>query len=115
MIACEHEAPLTGKLARARALLQAFRPQFLASALVFGFLWSNPAFAQDAGAAPDAMIKNILTFILGPFGKSLAMLGIVAIGVSWMFGRASLGLVAGVIGGIIIMFGASFLANSLIG
>ncbi|MCK1717460.1 pilin major subunit VirB2 [Bradyrhizobium sp. 191] len=73
----------------------------------------EPASAE--GADPAAMLNNICQFILGPFGKSLAMLGIVAIGVSWMFGRASLGLVAGVVGGVVIMFGASFLARALIG
>jgi TrbC/VIRB2 pilin len=57
------------------------------------------------GASPATMINNICTFILGPFGQSLAVLGIIAIGLSWMFGRVSLGLIAGVIGGIIIMFG----------
>ncbi|EJC80763.1 type IV secretory pathway, VirB2 component (pilin) [Rhizobium leguminosarum bv. trifolii WSM2297] len=77
---------------------------------------SAPAMAQVTGGAnPAAMVDNICAFILGPFGQSLAVLGIVAIGISWMFGRASLGLVAGVIGGIVIMFGASFLGKALIG
>ncbi|WFU92142.1 pilin major subunit VirB2 (plasmid) [Rhizobium sp. CC1099] len=77
---------------------------------------SGPAAAQVAGGGdPATMINNICTFILGPFGQSLAVLGIVAIGISWMFGRASLGLVAGVVGGIVIMFGASFLGKTLIG
>ncbi|MDK1494610.1 pilin major subunit VirB2 [Sinorhizobium sp. 7-81] len=82
----------------------------------WSFFSSGPAVAQVAGAAdPAAMVNNICTFILGPFGQSLAVLGIVAIGISWMFGRASLGLVAGVVGGIVIMFGASFLGKTLIG
>ncbi|WP_085026250.1 pilin major subunit VirB2 [Ensifer aridi] len=80
------------------------------------FFSSGPAAAQAAGGGdPATMINNICTFILGPFGQSLAVLGIVAIGISWMFGRASLGLVAGVVGGIVIMFGASFLGKTLIG
>ncbi|HUA26381.1 MAG TPA: pilin major subunit VirB2, partial [Steroidobacteraceae bacterium] len=66
------------------------------------------AYAQTVtgGASPQTMINNICTFILGPFGQSLAVLGIIAIGVLFMFGRASLGIIAGVIGGIVIMFGA---------
>ena len=67
------------------------------------------------GASPATMINNICTFILGPFGQSLAVLGIIAIGLSWMFGRVSLGLIAGVIGGIVIMFGASYLGSTLTG
>nr|WP_281032824.1 pilin major subunit VirB2 [Phyllobacterium myrsinacearum] len=76
--------------------------------------FATPAFAAG-GATPAAMVQNVCDFILGPFGKSLAVLGIIAIGVSWMFGRASLGLVAGVVGGIVIMFGAAFLGGMITG
>jgi type IV secretory pathway VirB2 component (pilin) len=85
-------------------------------------LWIAVAFPELAsaqtvtgGASPATMINNICTFILGPFGQSLAVLGIIAIGLSWMFGRVSLGLIAGVIGGIVIMFGASYLGSTLTG
>lgn len=78
-----------------------------------------PAFAHaqtvSGGASPQTMLNNICTFILGPFGQSLAVLGIIAIGVLWMFGRASLGVIAGIIGGIVIMFGASYLGQTLTG
>jgi type IV secretory pathway VirB2 component (pilin) len=67
------------------------------------------------GASPQMMINNVCQFILGPFGQSLAVLGIIAIGVLFMFGRASLGIIAGVIGGIVIMFGASYLGMTLTG
>jgi type IV secretion system protein VirB2 len=78
--------------------------------------FSSPAFAQITGGTdPSTILTNIGSFILGGFGQSLAGLGIVAIGLSWMFGRASLGLVAGVIGGIVIMFGASYLTTKLVG
>lgn len=69
----------------------------------------------QAGADPSAILNKICQFILGPFGQSLAVLGIIAVGVSWMFGRASLGLIAGVVGGIVIMFGASFIGTTLTG
>jgi type IV secretion system protein VirB2 len=67
------------------------------------------------GASPQTMLNNVCTFILGPFGQSLAVLGIIAIGILWMFGRASLGVIAGIIGGIVIMFGASYLGQTLTG
>ncbi len=75
------------------------------------------AYAQtvSGGASPQTMINNVCAFILGPFGQSLAVLGIIGIGVLWMFGRASLGVIAGIIGGIIIMFGASYLGQTLTG
>ncbi|TCU03562.1 pilin major subunit VirB2 [Rhizobium sullae] len=85
-------------------------------AAAWSLVCSWPAMAQvTSGTDPTQMVQRICQFILGPFGQSLAVLGIVAIGISWMFGRASLGLVAGVIGGIVIMFGASFLGRTLIG
>lgn len=90
----------------------------LARFLTAGLLLA-PELAQaqtvTGGASPQTMLNNVCTFILGPFGQSLAVLGIIAIGVLWMFGRASLGVIAGIIGGIVIMFGASYLGQTLTG
>jgi type IV secretion system protein VirB2 len=89
------------------------------AALAVGAALALPGVAEaqtvTGGASPATMINNICPFILGPFGQSLAVLGIIAIGLSWMFGRVSLGLIAGVIGGIVIMFGASYLGSTLTG
>ncbi len=89
------------------------------AALAVGAALVLPGVAEaqtvTGGASPATMINNICSFILGPFGQSLAVLGIIAIGLSWMFGRVSLGLIAGVIGGIVIMFGASYLGSTLTG
>jgi type IV secretion system protein VirB2 len=78
-----------------------------------------PAFAYaqtvTGGSSPQTMINNICTFILGPFGETIAVLGIIGIGFLFMFGRASLGVIAGIIGGIVIMFGASYLGETLTG
>ena len=85
------------------------------AAIISTVVTSN-AFAQAGGGKdPTAILTNICNFILGPFGQSLAILGIIAIGLSWMFGRASLGLIAGVVGGIVIMFGASYLGKTIVG
>ena len=67
----------------------------------------------SGGADPSKMLSAVCTFILGGFGQTLAVLGIIGIGLAWMFGRVSLGLIAGVIGGIIIMFGSSYLGSQL--
>ena len=82
---------------------------------------SQSSFAQgttaltgvSGGEGPTAMLQQICAFILGPFGQTLAVLGIIGIGLAWMFGRVSLGVIAGVIGGIIILFVASFLGEAL--
>jgi type IV secretion system protein VirB2 len=78
-----------------------------------------PALAQaqtvTGGESPQTMINNVCTFILGPFGETIAVLGIIGIGFLFMFGRASLGVIAGIIGGIVIMFGASYLGQTLTG
>ena len=113
------ERLITKACEKGRVVLDRRNPAHIAGALA---LWAVVAFPNLAtaqtvtgGGSPAAMINNICTFILGPFGQSLAVLGIIAIGLSWMFGRVSLGLIAGVIGGIVIMFGASYLGSTLTG
>lgn len=117
VLAAEHL--MTEARGKGRFVSDQYRSGHIAGALA---LWAVVAFPDLAhaqtvtgGASPAAMINNICTFILGPFGQSLAVLGIIAIGLSWMFGRVSLGLIAGVIGGIVIMFGASYLGSTLTG
>jgi len=87
--------------------------------ILVGLILSSPvmAYAQTVtgGASPQTMINNICTFILGPFGETIAVLGIIGIGFLFMFGRASIGVIAGIIGGIVIMFGASYLGQTLTG
>jgi type IV secretory pathway VirB2 component (pilin) len=87
--------------------------------LMFIEMLLSPVFAQaqtvTGGASPQTMINNVCTFILGPFGQTIAVLGIIGIGFLFMFGRASLGVIAGIIGGIVIMFGASYLGQTLTG
>jgi type IV secretion system protein VirB2 len=98
--------------------LRAPSPMLQRATLALGMIFL-PALAQaqtvTGGASPQTMINNVCTFILGPFGETIAVLGIIGIGFLFMFGRASLGVIAGVIGGIVIMFGASFLGQTLTG
>jgi type IV secretory pathway VirB2 component (pilin) len=106
------------KAAVAAAVLQTGRTRRYATlAALAGCAVPRLALAQavTGGTSPATMLNNIATFILGPFGQSLAVLAVICIGVAWMFGRMSLGLLAGIIGGIIIMFGAAFLGQTLTG
>ena len=110
---------MTNAYGKGLLILDRHNPAHIAGALALGAVVAFPVLAHaqtvTGGASPATMINNICTFILGPFGQSLAVLGIIAIGLSWMFGRVSLGLIAGVIGGIVIMFGASYLGSTLTG
>jgi type IV secretion system protein VirB2 len=118
-IAVAAERLVTRAYETAQSTLDRHNSPRLAGALALCGALAFPALANaqtvTGGASPATMINNICTFILGPFGQSLAVLGIIAIGLSWMFGRVSLGLIAGVIGGIVIMFGASYLGSTLTG
>jgi type IV secretion system protein VirB2 len=81
------------------------------------FVFPAFAYAQTVtgGTSPQTMINNVCTFILGPFGATIAVLGLIGIGFLFMFGRASLGIIAGIVGGIVIMYGASYLGQTLTG
>jgi len=100
--------PVTFAMAKARTI------GVIAMAVV---LLPIAAHAQtvSGGASPATMVNNVCTFILGTFGQSVAVLAIIGIGFLWMFGRASLGVIAGIVGGIVIMFGASYLGQTLTG
>jgi len=102
---------LTRLVTMRQASVRGFMPA-LAALLSPGLAYAQTV---SGGASPQTMINNVCTFILGPFGETIAVLGIIGIGFLFMFGRASLGVIAGIIGGIVIMFGASYLGQTLTG
>ena len=69
----------------------------------------------SGGTSPTTILDNIATFILGPFGQAIAVLSVIGIGVAFMFGRASLGLVGSLVGGLVLIFGASYLITQFVG
>ncbi|MCF3948264.1 TrbC/VirB2 family protein [Acidiphilium iwatense] len=71
--------------------------------------------AVTAGTSPTQIIDSIATFILGPFGEALAVLALVGVGIAFMIGAAGFRLIGGVVIGLIIMFGASYLVNTFVG
>jgi type IV secretion system protein VirB2 len=106
-------------LSRLAVGLSESRPLYVQRLAVVLAIFGSPimAYAQtvSGGTSPQTMINNVCTFILGPFGQTISVLGIIGIGFLFMFGRASLGIIAGIIGGIVIMFGASYLGQTLTG
>lgn len=81
------------------------------------FLMPAMAHAQtvSGGTSPTTILDNIATFILGPFGEIIAVLAIIGVGIAFMLGRAGLSLIGGVIGGLVLIFGASFLVTTFVG
>jgi type IV secretory pathway VirB2 component (pilin) len=74
-----------------------------------------PAFAAGGNTDPATILQAVLKVMTGSMGTALAALGIIACGLAWMFGRASLGLISGVVGGIMIVFSSAYVANQLVG
>lgn len=94
--------------------IAAYRPTVMLATML---LMPAIAHAQvvSGGTSPTTILDNIATFILGPFGEVIAVLAIIGIGIAFMIGRAGLGLIGGVIGGLVLIFGASYLVNQFVG
>ncbi len=94
--------------------IAAYRPAVMLATML---LMPAIAHAQvvSGGTSPTTILDNIATFILGPFGEVIAVLAIIGIGIAFMIGRAGLGLIGGVIGGLVLIFGASYLVNQFVG
>lgn len=94
--------------------LAGYRPAVMLATML---LMPAIAHAQvvSGGTSPTTILDNIATFILGPFGEIIAVLAIIGIGIAFMIGRAGLGLIGGVIGGLVLIFGASYLVTTFVG
>lgn len=92
-------------------------PCRLGIAVMAGLMMPALAHAQvvTGGTNPTTILSNIATFILGPFGESLAVLGVIGVGFAFILGRASLGLIGSIVGGLVLIFGASFLITQFVG
>ncbi|MGC9272169.1 TrbC/VirB2 family protein [Acidiphilium sp.] len=92
----------------------AYRPVIL-----LGTVLMMPAVAHaqaiSGGVDPTTILQNIASFILGPFGVTLAVLAVIGVGFAFMLGRAGLGLIGGVLGGLVLIFGGSYIINQAVG
>ena len=77
---------------------------------------SNHAFAQDAlfdsGTNFLTALENLLT---STWARIIAIIAVVFLGFAWMFGRISMQLALSVIGGVILVFGAPAIVDSVSG
>lgn len=94
----------------------------LKKAILLGFaafvlLHTNPSFAAggalfDSGTNFLTALQNLLT---ATWARIIAIIGVIVLGFAWMFGRVSMQLALAVIGGIILVFGAPAIVDSISG
>ncbi len=108
-----YQPPANRALQRIRKTATRILP-IVAAAGVFG---APAAHAQIVGGGtdPNTILQAITTYILGPFGQSLAVLGLIAVGISFLLGRLGLFVLAAFIGGLILIFGSSYLVSQFLG
>src|SRR3546814_12208928 len=59
----------------------------------------------------DTMVTSILNVLAGPIAKGLAAIALVIAGYMFFFGQASKGLIASIIIGCFIVFGAGWIVD----
>jgi type IV secretion system protein VirB2 len=82
-----------------------------------GVCCATAAHAQTIGGGtdPSTILTAIASYILGPFGQSLAVLALIGVGVSFLVGRLGLFGIAAFIGGLVLVFGSSYLVQQFLG
>lgn len=79
-------------------------------------LHAEPAFAQtalfDSGTNFLTALQDLLT---ATWARIIAIIAVVFLGFAWMFGRISMQLAISVIGGVILVFGAPAIVDSISG
>jgi len=71
---------------------------------------------EVAMAAPwDGPLQNIIDLITGTTARLFAILALIVLGLMAMTGRMSWGLTGSIIGGIVLVFGAAWIADNFIG
>ncbi len=93
---------------------KSFRPFSILSATSLTIA-ASPAYAALALTPLQNIANNIQTFITGPFGVTIAILAIIAMGVAAWTDRLTWGTAGKAVLGIVFIFGAATMAPALIG
>ncbi len=93
------------------------RPLGLTFAALFAFFVLFPDVAHAAGGFDKitAVLTSLTQTIIGPLGKAICVLGIVAVGLMWVFGQMDPKRALLVVIGIGVIFGANEIAAALTG
>ena len=85
-------------------------------AIAFTCFWSETALAQsalfDSGTNFLTALQDLLT---STWARIIAIIAVVFLGFLWMFGRLPISQAATAIGGIILVFGAPAIVDSIAG
>lgn len=82
-----------------------------------GVCCTTAAHAQTVGGGsdPSTILTAVASYILGPFGQALAVLALIGVGISFLVGRLGLFGIAAFIGGLVLVFGSSYLVQQFLG
>lgn len=71
--------------------------------------------AQASGASIQTFADNIKSFLTGAFAKTAAVIAVAVTGFRFFTGRASAGPLLAVLGGIFLIFGATWVLDQVTG
>lgn len=89
----------------------------IAAAALLAVLAVSPELAHAAGGFDKitSVLTSITQTVIGPLGKAICVLGIVAVGLMWVFGQMDPKRALLVVVGIGVIFGANEIAAALTG
>lgn len=96
----------------------ALRKLVLLAAFCALLLHADAAFAQTSGvlfSSGTNFLSALQTLLTSTWARILAIIAVVFLGVAWMFGRITMQIAIAVIGGIILVFGAPAIVDSIAG
>jgi type IV secretory pathway VirB2 component (pilin) len=93
------------------------RQPVLTAAAIFALFVLLPDVAHAAGGFDKitSVLTSITQTVIGPLGKAICVLGIVAVGLMWVFGQMDPKRALLVVVGIGVIFGANEIAAALTG
>ena len=75
---------------------------------------ADPAAAQAFGKL-ESILGQITSALTGAVGKALATIGVMIVGIMWIFGQMDFRRAGAVILGIAVIFGAAEIVNTMAG
>ena len=90
-------------------------PTALVAVVSFWLVLAEPAFAQAAGSNVEGFLQNIVDLLTGRIARLLAIIAVVLLGLSVLFGALDMRRAGSTILGIIIPFSAAWIVGQITG